>query len=189
MIAANERAAMKETVHGAIADALAAHEGADIDAVLAKLGWLEMLDDEPGSAIDSVFSALGAANATATALDDVVAAALGQTPRADLAVLLPRFAAWDPPGRIDADDLEAQGLATGRAASAGKMLVVCGTASEPVIVVVPTTTAHIEAVRGVDPDGSLRTVRIRGAASGATRASPGGCRRAPGSPSRSAGTP
>jgi Acyl-CoA dehydrogenase, C-terminal domain len=171
MIDAAGRAAMEETVRGALADALAT-AGADIDAVLANLGWLEMLAAEPDDAIDIVFSALGAANATATALDDVVAAALGQKPRAELAVLLPRFAAWDPPGRIQADDLQAQGLATGRAATAQEMLVVCGTTSEPCSVVVPTTAAELQAVRGVDPDAGLRTVRVHGRAAEATRLDP-----------------
>ena len=196
MSGADERAVMAETVRRAIADALGpavgvcsagplpdgslraaksdtvranADKGADIDAVLAKLGWLEMLDDAPGDAIDIVFSALGAANATATVLDDVVASALGHKPRADLAVLIPRFGAWDPPGRIDADDLQAQGLATSRAATAGEMLVVCGTQSEPWSVIVPTTAAAAEAVRGVDPDAGLRIVRVHGRVSGAAR--------------------
>ena len=41
MIDAGERAAMEETVRGAIADALAtAGEGTDVDAVLTQLGWL-----------------------------------------------------------------------------------------------------------------------------------------------------
>jgi hypothetical protein len=171
MIGADERAVMEETVRGAIAASLAIADagGSDIDAVLAKLGWLEMLDDDPDDAIAIVFSALGAATATATALDDVVASALGQKPRADLAVLLPRFAAWDPPGRIAADDLRAEGLATGRADNAGEMLIVCGTESEPWSVVVSTTVAAVQAVRGVDPDASLRTVRVHGSAAGATR--------------------
>ena len=173
MIDADERAVMEETVRRAIADARAtAAEGADIDAVLASLGWLEMLDNDPDDAIDIVFGALGAANATATALDDVVASALGETPRADLAVLLPRFAAWEPAGRIDADVLQAQGLATGRAATAREMLVVCGTESEPWRVIVPMTDAEAEAVRGIDPDAGLRTVRVRSRTSGATRLDP-----------------
>ena len=200
MIDADERAVIQQTVRGAIAAALGpavgvlsagplpdgslqaaksdkllanAGEGADIDAVLAKLGWLEMLDDEPDDAIDIVFGALGAANATATALDDVVASALGQKPRADLAILLPRFAAWGPPGRIDADDLLAEGLATGRAATAAEMLVVCGTDSEPWSVIVSTTVADVQAVRGVDHDAGLRTVRVHGGAADATRLEPG----------------
>jgi len=173
MIDADERAVMQQTVRAALTNALAtADEVVDIDAVLVQLGWLKMLDDEPGYAIDIVFRALGATNATATALDDVVASALGQKPRADLAVLFPPFAAWNPPGRIDADDLQAQGLATGRAATAGEMLVVCGTDSEPRSIIVPTTAAQVEAVRGVDPDASLRTVRVQVRASGATRLDP-----------------
>jgi hypothetical protein len=179
MMDADERAVMEETVRGAIADALATPgESADINAVLAKLGWLEMLDHDADAAIDIVFSALGAANATAAALDDVVASALGLKPRADLAVLLPRFAAWDPPGRIDADALHAEGLATSRlatnrAATAGEILVVCGTESEPWSVIVSTTVADVQAVRGVDPDAGFRTVRVHGSAMGATRLDPG----------------
>jgi hypothetical protein len=173
MIDPEERALMEETVRGAIAQAVAtADADADIDAVLAKLGWLEMLGDEPDDAIGIVFGALGAANATATALDDAVASALGQTPRADLAVLLPRFAAWDPPGRIDADDLQAEGLATGRAATAREMLVVCGAESESWSVIVPTTAAEVKVVRGVDPDAGLREIRVRRRAVGATRLEP-----------------
>ena len=167
MIGADERAAMEQTVRAAIAEA-----GTDVDAVLAKLGWLEMLDDDPADAVDIVFGALGAANATATTLDDVIASALGQKPRADLAVLLPRFATWEPPVRIDANELHAHGLATRRADTAAKMLVVCGAESEPWCIMVSKTAAEVEAVRGVDPDAGLRTVRVRGNGAGATRLDP-----------------
>jgi hypothetical protein len=173
MIDADERVAMQETVRGAIAEALAAGgEDADIDAVLAKLGWLDLLGEEPDAAVDIVFGALGSTNAAATALDDVVVSALGQKPRADLAVVLPRFGGWDPPGRIDADELTGRGLATGRASSAGEMLVVCGTESEPWCAIVPATAAEIQDVRGVDPEAGLRTVRVHGRAAGATRLEP-----------------
>src|SRR5262249_12932203 len=167
MIGADERAAMERTVRAAIAEA-----GADVDAVLAKLGWLEMLEDDPDDAVDIVFGALGAANATATTLDDVIASALGQKPRADLAVLLPRFATWDPPGRIDANELHAHGLATRRADTAAEMLVVCGVDSEPWSIVVSKTAAEVQAVRGGDPDAGLRTVPIHGHRAGATRLDP-----------------
>ncbi len=171
MIDANERGIMAETVRAAIANALATPTP-DVDAVLAQVGWLEMLGDERDAALDIVFSALGAVNAAATALDDVLASALGQKPRPDLAVLLPRFAAWDPPGRIDANDLRAEGLATGRAASAGEMLVVSGTESEPWSAIVSTAVADVQPVRGVDPDAGLRTVRAHANTAGATRLDP-----------------
>ena len=124
MIDASERALLEETVRKAIAGATA-DGGAAIDAVLAQLGWREMLAAEPRDAIDIVFSALGSVHATATVLDDVLSSALGGTPDAGLAVLFPPFAAWDPPGRIDGDLLHARGLATPRAVQAGGMRVVC----------------------------------------------------------------
>jgi len=156
MIDPDERALMEETVRSAIEGALAADEDADIDAVLAQLGWREMLRDEPGDAIDIVFNALGATNATATALDDVILSALGREPRADLAVMLPRFAAWDPPGQIDADHLHAGSLATARAATAGEPL--------PLSRVYTSTRVRIDDNAGVDPPahrGRCRAVGSR----------------------------
>jgi Acyl-CoA dehydrogenase, C-terminal domain len=175
MIEVDDRVLMEQTLRAAITDA---GEGADVDAVLTKLGWLEMLADEPDDAIAVVFGALGATNATATALDDVVLSALGQRPRAELAVLLPRFSTWDPPGRIDASELRAEGLATARAATAEEILVVCGTASQPWVGNARMTAAEARAVRGIDPAGGLHAVLVEGSASDATRLDPAAWRSA-----------
>jgi len=169
MIDADDRALMEESVRAAIAGA----DGREsVDPILGQLGWLEMLDTAPSDAIDIVFRALGATNATATALDDVVASALGTKPRADLAVLLPRFAGWDPPGSLDAGGFHARGLSTARAATAGEMLVVCGTASEPSAVTIPMTAAEVVAVRGIDPDAGFYAIRVQSSAAVATRLEP-----------------
>jgi len=173
VIDADERTAMQETVRGALADAVASGgEAADLDAVLAQLDWLEMLADEPGDAIDIVFGSLGATNATATALDDVLLSALGREPSAEIAVVLPRFGAWDVPGRIEASDLRVEGLATARSAAAGELLVVCGPASDPRAIAIATSAAEVRPVRGVDPGAGYRSVRVRGTASDATRLDP-----------------
>jgi hypothetical protein len=169
MIDAADRASMEETVRAAIAGA---DGGAAVDGILGELGWLEMLDAEPSDAIDIVFRALGATNAAATVLDDVVASALGTKARADLAVLLPPFAAWDPPGRPDPGGFHARGLSTARAATASEMLVVCGTASEPSAVTIPMTLPERRAVRGIDPDAGFHAVRVQGSAAVATRLAP-----------------
>jgi hypothetical protein len=170
MIDADERALLDETVRGAIARALEDTDGgAAIDAVLAQLGWLELLDAEPSDAVDIVFSALGAANATATALDDVVVSALGKEPRADLVVLLPRFAAWDPPGRTAGGQLQARGLATSRAAAADEVLVVCSTEAELCAVTVPMSAAKISSVHGIDPDADFRAIEVQGDAAAGRR--------------------
>jgi hypothetical protein len=173
MIDAGERAAMEATVREAIADALAtAGDGADIDTVLAQLGWVEMLRDTPDAAIDIVFGALGAANATATTLDDVLASALGQEPRAGLAVVLPRFGAWDTPGRLQGNEIHATGLATARAAHAHELLVICAKASDVCAVLVPAATAEVLSMHGIDPHGSLHTIRVQGRGEGAIRLDP-----------------
>ena len=170
MIDADERALLEETVRSAIADACAKPDAVTaIDAVLAQLGWREMLDAEPRAAVEIVFAALGATNAAATALDDVVASALGAEPRAELAVLLPRFGTWDPPGRIDGDDLCARGLATARAASASELLVVYGAGAELWSVAVPMAAAEVSAVHGIDPDAGFRAIRVQAAAPDARR--------------------
>ena len=171
MIDAEERALMEETVRGALADVVGTGgEAADVDAALAKLGWREMLRDEPDDAIAIVFAALGATNATATALDDLLVSALGEKPRADLAVLLPRFAAWDPPG--------AEGLATARAARAEEILVASGSTSEPQLATVRITALEVRAARGVDPAAGLHAVRVEASASAAARLAPAAWRAA-----------
>jgi|SRR5262245_30285269 len=164
MIDDSERALLEETVRKAIANACATPNGSSaVDAVLAEVGWLDLLDAAPREALDIVFSALGQANATATVLDDVVASALGTAPRADLAVLLPMFATWEPPGRIDGDQLRARGLATGRVATAREMLVVCGRGTELWVAAVAIADAESSAVHGVDPDAGFCAVRVQGA--------------------------
>jgi hypothetical protein len=170
MIDASERALLAETVRKAIAGACAtANGGSAIDAVLAQLGWLELLDAEPADAIEIVFSALGDANVAATPLDDVVASALGTAPRDDLAVLLPSFAAWKRPGRIDASHLHARGLATARAATAREISVVCSSGTESWVATVSAKDVESTAAHGVDPDAGIRAVRIQGATAVARR--------------------
>jgi len=158
MIDADERALMEQTVRGALAHAVAADE--DADAVLAKLGWREMLRDEPDDAIAIVFGALGRTNAVATALDDVLATALGLEPRSDLAVVLPPFGSWEAPGS-EAGEIRAEGLATLRAAHARELLVVCGAGGALRAVAVPLEAAGVRRVGGIDPDAGLHAIRVR----------------------------
>jgi hypothetical protein len=151
-----ERTLLAQTVR----DALAAAPHAGADDVLAGVGWLDMLDAEPADALDIVFRALGAANAAATALDDVVMRALGLQPRPDLAVVLPKFGSWDPPAALDGARLRGRGPATARASSAAELLVVATTGDELTFVVAARDTAEITRVDGIDPAAGLRTVAI-----------------------------
>ena len=156
---AADRALLEKTVRDAIAHS-PAPTASNVDDVLDELGWLEMLDAEPRDAVDVVFTALGATNATASGLDDVVVAALGSEPRRDLAVLLPAFSAWDCPGRLSGDDVHAVGLTTGRISTATELIVVCGHPSEPGRAVVPTAVVDAVPVHGIDPAAGLHVARI-----------------------------
>jgi alkylation response protein AidB-like acyl-CoA dehydrogenase len=154
---ASERALLEQTIR----DAIAAPPGnRSLDAVLADLGWLEMLHTEPRDAQEIVFTALGATNRVASVLDDVVVAALGAEPRPDLAVLLPRFTTWDPPGRIDGDDVVTLGLGTARAATATAILVVSGVEPDLRAVRVARSALDVSPVAGIDPDAGLYVVRV-----------------------------
>ena len=54
------------------------HTGDALDAALAELGWHDALVDRPARAVSPLFELQGAANATSSALDHVVAFALGR---------------------------------------------------------------------------------------------------------------
>jgi Acyl-CoA dehydrogenase, C-terminal domain len=151
-----ERALLETTVGDAVANA---EPGVPADNVLARLGWREMLAAEPRDATAIVFEALGAAGATASVLDDVVAAALGLQPSEDVAVLFPPFASWEPPGRQDGSRVCATGLATGRVAAGTELLVACG-GTDPGLASVPRSAARIAPVRGLDPDGRSYLVEV-----------------------------
>lgn len=150
MVDRAERALLTRTVRDALAGA------GDGDAVLAKLGWLDLLAAEADVAVDVVFRALGETGATTSALDDVVVGALGKEPHPGRAALLPPFGAWDAPGRVEAGHLRAAGLATARSRTADDLLVVCETS----IATVPARTARITAVRGIDPDARLQAIEV-----------------------------
>jgi hypothetical protein len=148
---AAERALLEETVRGALGG-----RETDADGVLEEVGWLEMLDAEPADAIGIVFEALGACNAASTALDDVLASALGTKPRADLAVLLPRYGSWTP-----TDSGRVNGLATARIATARHLLVV----SDAGAMTLSLDGLDIRPLRGIDPSAGWHVVQ--GAADGA----------------------
>lgn len=164
---AAERALLDATVRDAIERA-APQGSAAVDRALAELGWLEMLRAEQRDAIDIVFRALGTTGGAASALDDVLASALGAELRSDLAVVLPPFAAWHPPGNTNGGRASALGLATARAATALEMLVVCTDGDELSTVTLPASALDVRSVHGLDPDAGFSVVRVeRVAATGA----------------------
>jgi Acyl-CoA dehydrogenase, C-terminal domain len=157
---AAERALLEASVREAIEGA----SSTSADDVLARLGWPEMLEAETRDAVAVVFTELGAANATATVLDDVIVTALDLEPRPEVAALLPPFASWDHPGRLDAGTAHAVGLSTASIASAKDLVVVCRDGAALRRVIVPIAAVEVTPVHGIDPDAGLHVVRFDGAA-------------------------
>jgi hypothetical protein len=58
--------------------------------------------------------------------------------------------------------VQADGLATARAARAHELLVVCSAPSGLRAVAVPAKAAELGRAQGVDPDGAIHTLRVRG---------------------------
>lgn len=164
---AAERVLLATTIADAIERA-APRGGPAVDEALDEIGWREVLGAEPGEAVAVVFRALGATNAAASVLDDVLACALGMEPRPDLAVVLPPFGAWTAPGNTSGGRVSALGLATVRASTAREMLVVGVEDGELSTTALPRTAVDIRPVKGLDPDAGFRLVRIDEAAGGAS---------------------
>jgi len=154
-----ERELLRETLDRAFGALDPARAGA-ADATLRELGWHELLHAEPLDAVEAVFRALGRANATASVLDDVVAGRLGVEPRDDLAVLLPAFSTWDPPGAAR-DGVRASGIGTARVATASELLVAGRDATgRTMTATVPIESARAELIAGVDPGMGLHAVQV-----------------------------
>jgi hypothetical protein len=171
---AAERQLLDETVRDAVTGAVVSGaDAAAVDKVLTDVGWLEMLEAEPRDATAIVFTALGLANGAASALDDVVASALGVAPRSDLAVVLPAYGSWDAPGRVDDGTVSATGLAGPRVTSASEVLVVVAAGSDLSAVTVPSTAVDATPAYGADPEGGLHTVRVEHDATSAATLAPG----------------
>ncbi|HEV3133116.1 MAG TPA: acyl-CoA dehydrogenase family protein [Acidimicrobiia bacterium] len=153
-------AAERALLQASVRDAIEGSSSTSADDVLARLGWPEMLEAEPRDAVDVVFTTLGATNAAATVLDDVIVSALHLEPRPELAVLLPPFASWDPPGRLDGGTAHAVGLGTARAAGATDLVVACRDGAVLRRVIVPMSAVEVTPVRGIDPGAGLHFVRF-----------------------------
>ncbi len=133
------------------------HAGAELDAALADLGWLEALADDEKAAVSRLFGHLGSVNVASGALDHVVAAGLGADAGA-AGVALPALGRSTPPGRSGGGRLLIDGLGTARIATRDRTLVVASTTDGPVVLEVPTESLGLRPIGGIDPALGLMAV-------------------------------
>ena len=177
---ANER----ELFERSLRPATASHTGEALDAALDELGWRDALVADPGAAVAALFEAQGAANATSSALDHVVLAALGVQPAATPGLVLPAVGSWAPPGEAAGEGLVIRGLGTAALQRRDLAVVVARTGAADadeaaaddaggltVTVTVPTKDLVLRPVHGLDPELGLVTV----AGDGVLAATPSPC--------------
>ncbi len=133
--------------------ATAAHTGEALDAALDGLGWAEALTEDPEAAVGLLFEHQGRANASSSALDQVLAGALGAP--ADT-VILPPLGRPDPPGTVAGEGVTVHGL--GGAALAGASTAVVATVDG--FATVDTAVLERRPVSGLDP--ALGLVEVDG---------------------------
>jgi hypothetical protein len=125
------------------------HTGSALDAAVAELGWDDALSFDTRAAVSSLFELQGEACASSSALDRVVAFALGVELDGDTAVVLPPVGRTSAPAQLDGDRVLVRGLVRSPRAS----LLVVGT-------VVDAASLTRRPVHGLDPD--LELVEVHG---------------------------
>jgi len=126
--------------------ATAQHTGDALDRAVAELGWDDALSFDTRAAVSTLFELQGEACARSSALDRVVAFALGLELDGDTAVVLPTIGRTDPP----VNDGTVRGLAT----SARESYLVVSS-------IVVAESLDTRAIAGIDPE--LGLVEVHGA--------------------------
>lgn len=128
--------------------------GESLDAALEELGWPDALVADPRAAISLLFAAQGAANATSSALDRVLATALGL----EGGIVWPALGGCSPPGELRDGRLAIAGLGPASLAGRDRVVVVARAGPDHVSVIVPTSALTMRRVSGIDPGLGLLEV-------------------------------
>ena len=149
---AAERALFADTVRQLTVQ----HSGDELDAALGELGWTEALTVDRHIAVSVLFEALGTANGTSSALDQVMCAVL--TPSSHGAVALPPIRTCDAPARVEGSQVTVHGLGTRATGRNDAVVLVATDHSRSTSFVVPTAALKLAPARGLDPDLGLAEI-------------------------------
>jgi hypothetical protein len=150
-----------------IEHATSQHTAGALDTALADLGWQEALSDDPHTAVSLLFTFQGLANATSSALEQVITWALD---RPGAPIVLPAVGRCEPPGTLHDDVLCVRGLCTAALRDLTTVLVVATGDDTHVAFEVSAASLKQRQVRGLDP--SLNLVEVEGRIAGATGVRP-----------------
>jgi hypothetical protein len=134
----------------ALAKATAARAGAELDAALAEMGWTDALAEAPEVAVSLLFELQGHSNSTSSAIQDVLAVALGVA-RGDAAFVLPAIGGYAVPGELSDGTLTVSGFGTASMRTASTLLVPALDGGALVVATVDAAALQLDAVDGIDP--------------------------------------
>jgi hypothetical protein len=134
-----------ELFERSVGHALDQHTSDALDAALGELGWEDALAMDQRAAVSILFTRQGAANATSSALDWLLARSLG----IEGTIVLPALGRRDPPGEVYGKRLRVQGLS--RSSIDDRAVVVAKASEKGVMFDLPTADLAVRPVRGVDP--------------------------------------
>jgi hypothetical protein len=129
------------------------HTAAVLDSALDDLGWHDALLDDARDAVTLLFELQGAANATSSALNAVLAGSLGLA--AGPAIALPPLGKSRPPGVAAGERIAVRGVALG---TLDDGLAVAWGEGETLIAVVPAEALEVRRIQGMDPALALSEV-------------------------------
>ena len=147
-----------ELFERSLRNATASHTGAALDDALDALGWSDAMEDDPRAAVSILFSLQGGAGATSSAVDLVVARALGSAHEPASGIVLPAIGSWAPPGTVAGDTVVVDGLATAALAGRDAATVVATAGVDTIACTVPTASLQLDLIEGIDPAFGLRRV-------------------------------
>ena len=156
----------QELFRDSLRHATVAHTAEALDAELDDLGWRDALRADRRAAVSTLFELQGRANATSSALDTVLATALGVDPASTGGVVLPPLGCCRPPGRVTAERLDVRGMGTAALGRHATAVVAAEVGQEQVTVVVDTAALELRPARGLDP--TIGIVHVVGEGLGAT---------------------
>jgi hypothetical protein len=148
----------RELFEKALRHAAANRTGEALDAALGELGWRDALAADARTAVSLLFELQGAANATSSALDDVVLADLDAAPIPAAGVVLPPLGGCDAPGRVEGEGLAVRGVGTDWLRRRPAAVVVAATGEGHVAAIVETADLELRPIAGIDP--SLGMVEV-----------------------------
>ena len=143
------------------------HTGAALDAALDGLGWQEARSADPRAAVSLLFALQGAANVTSSALDQLLAHALGHD---QSVVLLPAIGQWSAPGALAGSRLQVHGVGTSSFGARDTCLIVARARESHVAFEVETASLPQRRIEGID--SSLSLVAVTGEVVGGREVGP-----------------